>query len=250
MPGFVDHQWILRPIAAINAALLRRQVADPALRERLRPTDEVGCKRLLVSNDWYPTFTRPNVELVTDGIAQVTPTSIIGTDGVEREVDVIIFGTGFNANGFVAPMQVTGRDGLRLADAWDPLPQAYLGTAVSGFPNLFMLYGPNTNLGHNSITFMLERQIEYTVKAIGEMHARNLAAMELKQSAQDRFNKELQAGLAKTTWADPHCHSWYKNAKGHITQNWSSHTRDYAEGVKNVKWEDYTVRERKPMAAE
>jgi hypothetical protein len=128
-----------------------------------------------------------------------------------------------------------------LRDAWAESPEAYLGITTANFPNLFILYGPNTNLGHNSITYMLERQAEYVVKALSELQERKLASMDVKKSAQDRFQKELQTALAKTTWADPHCQSWYKNATGHITQNWSSHTRDYAAATSEVKWDDYVL---------
>jgi cation diffusion facilitator CzcD-associated flavoprotein CzcO len=121
---------------------------------------------------------------------------------------------------------------------------------VANFPNMFVLCGPNRNLGHNSITFMLERQVEYTVKALTELHARGGAAMDVTESAQTRFNKALQADLAKPTWADPHCRSWYKNEHGDITQNWSSHTRDYANATERVEWGDYAVRPRQPLAAE
>jgi cation diffusion facilitator CzcD-associated flavoprotein CzcO len=134
---------------------------------------------------------------------------------------------------------VTGRAGIPLSEIWKDGPEAYLGIAVSGFPNLFMLYGPNTNLGHNSITFMHERQSEYITQALVEMQRRNLCAMEPSREAQDRFNRELQEALAARTWADPGCNSWYKNASGRNIQNWSSHTRDYAAATKVVNFDHY-----------
>jgi len=191
-----------------------------------------------------------NVTLETGAIARITSKGIETKDGAKHDVDVIVYATGFETTGWHWSVDVVGKGGVHLRDAWADKPQAYLGITTAGFPNLFILYGPNTNLGHNSITFMLERQVEYVAKAIAAMRERNLAAVELKQAAQDRFNRELQTALAKTTWADPHCRSWYKNADGHITQNWSSHTRDYAKAAESVKWEDYVVRERAPMAAE
>ena len=120
--------------------------------------------------------------------------------------------------------------------------EAYLGISVADFPNFFMIYGPNTNLGHNTITFMIERQAEYVIKCLEAMRARNLASIEITKAAQDRFNRDLQARLAKTTWADPHCASWYKTADGHITQNWAGHTREYRQATENVAWDDYSVR--------
>jgi cation diffusion facilitator CzcD-associated flavoprotein CzcO len=139
-------------------------------------------------------------------------------------------------------VSVTGSRGIALNDAWKDGPESYLGITAAGFPNLFMLYGPNTNLGHNSITFMLERQSEYIVQALTGMQQRGVRAMEPSRDAQNRFNGETQAALARTTWADPACSSWYKNAAGRITQNWSSHTRDYAAVTKQVNFDDYVVR--------
>ena len=250
-PGFVDHRWLLRPIAAANAALLRRQVADPVLREQLRPTDEIGCKRLLVSNDWYPTFTRPNVELVTDGVAQVTETSIIGRDGIEREVDVIVFGTGFNANGFVAPMQVTGRSGANLADVWDPLPQAYLGTAVSGFPNLFMLYGPNTNMGAGSAIFLLESQMRHVAQAVGLLRRTRGRSLEVRPEAQVAFNQEMRDRLARSVW-ESGCSNWYVDEQGHDTSNWPGTMTEFRRRSAKVSLDDYRLElapvEQRPLA--
>jgi len=229
---------------------LAEQVPDPQLRKKLTPDYPIGCKRILIADDFYPALMRDNVVLETDAIARITPKGIETKSGTKHDVDVIVYATGFETTGWQWSVDVVGKGGVHLRDAWAETPQAYLGITAAKFPNMFILYGPNTNLGHNSITFMLERQVEYTVKAIGAMHERNLAAMEVKQAAQDHFNRELQAALAKTTWADPHCRSWYKNAQGHITQNWSSHTRDYAKAVESVKWDDYAVRQRAPVAAE
>jgi hypothetical protein len=187
---------------------------------------------------------RPNVTLQTAGIARITPNGIETNDGTRVDVDVIIYATGFETTGWHWSLDVIGRGGKHLSELWADAPNAYLGITSAQFPNMFVLYGPNTNLGHNSITFMLERQAEYLVQALSTLRERNLAAMDVKQSAQDAFNEELQAALGKTTWADPSCHSWYKNAQGHITQNWSSNTRAYAALTAHVQWDDYTVRER------
>ena len=221
---------------------LEEQVSDPGLRKKLTPDYPIGCKRILYTDDYYPALMRPNVALETGAIARITPKGIETQDGKLHDFDVIVYATGFETTGWHWSVDVVGKGGRRLNDEWAESPQAYLGISVAKFPNMFVLYGPNTNLGHNSITFMLERQVEYTVKALSEMKVRNIAAMEVTQQAQERFNRELQEALNKTTWADPHCRSWYKNAQGHITQNWSSHTRDYAAATEKVKWEDYTVR--------
>lgn len=229
---------------------LAEQVPDPELRKKLTPDYPIGCKRVLIADDIYPALTRENVTLETGAIARITPKGIETKDGTKHDVDVIVYATGFETTGWHWSVDVVGKNGKRLNDQWKDRPQAYLGISVANFPNMFVLYGPNTNLGHNSITFMLERQVEYTVKALTELHARGAAAMDVTEAAQTRFNKTLQADLAKTTWADPHCRSWYKNEHGDITQNWSSHTRDYAKATEQVDWADYTVRPRQPLAAE
>lgn len=221
---------------------LEEQVNDPVLRKKLTPDYPIGCKRILYTDDYYPALMRPNVALETGAIARITPKGIETQDGKLHDFDFIVYATGFETTGWHWTVDVVGKGGRRLNDEWAESPQAYLGISVAKFPNMFVLYGPNTNLGHNSITFMLERQVEYTVKAVSEMKVRNVAAMEVTQQAQERFNRGLQEALSKTTWADPHCRSWYKNAQGHITQNWSSHTRDYAAATAKVKWEDYAVR--------
>ena len=139
-------------------------------------------------------------------------------------------------------VDVVGKGGRHLRDEWAETPQAYLGISVAHFPNMFVLYGPNTNLGHNSITLMLEHQVGFAVNALKGLRDTNKAAMDVTVPAQVRFNRDLQAALGKTTWADPSCHSWYKNDKGHITQNWSSSVRDYMAATAKVAWEDFDVR--------
>ncbi len=220
---------------------LAEQVPDAVLRAQLTPDYPIGCKRILIADDYFPALMRPNVTLQTDAIARITPRGIETRNGTCIDVDVIIYATGFETTGWHWSLDVVGRDGKHLRELWADAPQAYLGITSAQFPNLFMLYGPNTNLGHNSITLMLESQAGYIAQALTTLRERKLAAMEVRQAAQDAFNQELQAALAKTTWADPQCLSWYKNAEGRITQNWSSHTRDYAAVTAQVKWEDYLL---------
>jgi cation diffusion facilitator CzcD-associated flavoprotein CzcO len=218
---------------------LHAQVADPELRKILTPDYPIGCKRVLIVDDFYPALQRDNVSLVTEGIDRITPTGVVTKDGVEHPCDVIVWATGFETTGWHWSMEVIGKNGVRLQEIWKESPEAYLGIATAGFPNMFMLYGPNTNLGHNTITFMIEQQVGYTVDALKKMTAQGLKALEVKPDAQARFNAELQAKLAGTVWADPHCHSWYKTADGRITQNWGWHTREYAKRTKEVALEDY-----------
>ncbi len=220
---------------------LAAQVADPEMRKKLTPDYPIGCKRVLIVDDFYPALQRPNVSLVTDGIERITETGVRTKDGKEHPADVIVYATGFETTGWHWSMDVTGKSGKSLNETWKDAPEAYLGITVADFPNMFMLYGPNTNLGHNTITFMIEQQVGYAVRALSEMRAKKQAAIEVTRAAQERFNKKLQADLQHTTWADPGCMSWYKTADGRITQNWSSHTRDYAKATASVAWGDYAV---------
>lgn len=221
---------------------LHMQVSDPELRRKLTPDYPIGCKRVLFADDYYPALTRENVSLVTDRIDRIVPEGVVTKDGVTRKADVLVYATGFETTGWHLSVDITGRNGLKLSEAWKKGAEAYLGIAVANFPNLFLIYGPNTNLGHNTITFMIERQAEYIVQCMKAMQARDLSAIEVTKAAQDRFNRDLQARLAKTTWADPGCNSWYKTADGHITQNWGGDTREYRRATQNVEWSDYIVR--------
>jgi len=221
---------------------LEAQVADPELRRKLTPGYPIGCKRILFADDYYPTLQLPHVALETAEIGCITPEGVQMRDGTEHPLDVLVYATGFETTGWHWSMNIAGRGATTLGETWKEGPEAYLGITVAGFPNLFMIYGPNTNLGHNSITFMIERQCEYIVQAVQQTEQRGLAAIEPSRAAQDRYNAGLQQGLARTTWADPRCHSWYKNAAGRNTQNWSSHTRDYAAATKTVNFDDYQVR--------
>jgi cation diffusion facilitator CzcD-associated flavoprotein CzcO len=230
---------------------LDKQVADAALRKTLTPDYPVGARRILFCDDYYPTLQMPHVELVTDAITRVVPEGVVTADGRTHACDVLVYATGFETTGWHWSMDVVGRGGVRLADAWREGPEAYLGITTAGFPNMFMTYGPNTNLGHNSITFMIERQTEYIVKAMEGLSARGLRAMDVRRDVQDAFNAELQDKLAKTSWADPAAGSWYKNAKGKITQNWSGSCEDYRAAVSDVAWEAYeTVPAAASVAAE
>lgn len=218
---------------------LEEQVEDPALRAKLTPDYPVGCKRILISDDYYPALQRDNVELETGPIARIQSNGVEMQDGSLHACDILVFATGFETTGWNWSVDVVGSDGVHLNDAWSQAPQAYKGVTVNGFPNFFVLYGPNTNLGHNSIIYMLERQVEYAVKVTDAMADANYQAFEPTKTAQDSFNADLQRRLAETVWADPTCSSWYKNDEGLITQNWCGSTQDYADEVANVVMEDY-----------
>jgi len=205
---------------------LRRQVQDPALRAKLVPDYPIGAKRVLFNDDYYPTLNRANVRLVTGGVERLEPDGVVARDGKLVPADVIVYATGFHATDFLAPMAITGTGGRDLREEWRGGAHAYLGVTVSGFPNLFMLYGPNTNLGHNSILVMIEAQAGYILDVIRQMDARGLRRLEVKREVMDEYNRALQLDLAKSVWAADK-HSWYKLADGTITNNWPHSTIRY-----------------------
>jgi cation diffusion facilitator CzcD-associated flavoprotein CzcO len=216
-------QWL----ATIKSkAHLRRQVKDPALRARLTPDYPIGAKRVLFNDDYYPTLNRANVRLSTDGVERIEPAGVRTRTGELVDADVIIYATGFHATDFLAPMAITGSGGRDLRDEWKGGAHAYLGVTVSGFPNLFMLYGPNTNLGHNSILVMIEAQVGYVIDAIRKLDARGARRLDVKRAVMDEYNRWLQRDLAKSVWAADK-QSWYKLADGTITNNWPHSTIRY-----------------------
>lgn len=237
-------QWTPEGRAAyevIAANHINKQIPDPELRERLTPDYPIGCRRILISDDYFPALLQDNVDLVTAHIAAIEPNGIRTKDDAFHALDMIVFATGFETTGWRWSVDVEGRDGQHLNQVWKDAPEAYLGITVADFPNLFVLYGPNTNLGHSAITFMLERQVEYVIRALEGLEAEGAAAMVPMRAAQDRFNQQLQTDLDTTVWADAACNSWYKNEQGKITQNWSANTREYAKAVAEVKLEDYEL---------
>lgn len=224
--GFVVEPRLMKLGERYGRKYLRESVRDPALREKLVPSYTMGCKRVLPTNDWYPALQRPNVEVVTERIAEVRPRGIVTRDGVEREVDAIVLATGFEAAEQVAPFEVRGRGGRELDDVWRDGAEAYLGTTVAGFPNLFLLVGPNTGLGHTSMVFIIESQIAYVLDAVRTMRARRLKSVEVRPEVQARYNADLQRRLGDTVWMSG-CMSWYLTRTGKNTTLWPGFTFEY-----------------------
>jgi cation diffusion facilitator CzcD-associated flavoprotein CzcO len=220
---------------------LKDSIEDPDLRARLTPDYVMGCKRLLFSDEWYPALTQPNVELVTDGLAEVRPHSIVTVDGREREVDTIIFGTGFKATDRPFAGRVHGSGGLALADAWRDGMSAYLGTTVSGFPNLFLLLGPNTTLGHSSMTLMIEAQVRYVLGALRKLDRKGLASVDVLPQAQAAWASEVQARLDGTVWNAGGCSSWYRDPTGRNTTIWPTYTWRFRRQAKRFDLGAYDV---------
>ncbi|MFI0019689.1 MULTISPECIES: flavin-containing monooxygenase [Streptomyces griseus group] len=203
---------------------LKKSVPDEALRARLTPDYVLACKRLLFSNTYYPAIQQPNVELVTDGIAKVTADAVVTADGRERPVDTIVLGTGFEAVRRPIAERVFGRDGAGLKDTWNEGMSALRGTGVAGFPNLFMLLGPNTTLGHSSQVIMIEAQIAYLLDALKTMDERGLAAVEPLPEAQRAYNDKLDQRLDGTVWNAGNCRSWYLDEHGRNPSIWPTYT--------------------------
>jgi len=218
---------------------LARQVPDPALRARLTPDYRLGCKRVLISNDYYPALQRPNVDLVTDAIAQVEPTGLRTTDGTLHELDTIIYGTGFRVTDYIASMQIRGRAGVDLNDVWRSSVRSYLGITVSGFPNLFLMMGPHTGLGHNSMVFMIEAQVHYAVEAIKAIRARRIDELEVRPEVERAFGEEMRRKHTQGVWASG-CNSWYQAPDGEVLL-WPSLTLSYWMRTRTVRLSDYTV---------
>ena len=228
---------------------LETQVPDAELRARLTPDYKPGCKRLLPSNDWYPALSQPNVDVVTEKIIEVRPHAVVTADGVEHEVDTIIFGTGFRVTDNPVMERVRGADGLSLAEHWaDGGMRAYLGTTVDRFPNFFMLAGPNTGIGHTSLVVMLEAQLRYVVDAIRTADAAGAGAVEVRRTAIERFNRQVQRKAAKTVWNTGGCASWYLDDHGRNTVLWPDYTFRFVRRTRRFDAGAYELTARTPSA--
>ncbi|WP_327147284.1 flavin-containing monooxygenase [Nocardia sp. NBC_01329] len=237
--GLVELPIIGRLVSRIAARNLRENVDDPALRAELTPDYPIACKRTLFSSDYYPALTQPNVEVTTSGITEITPQGVRTADGTLHEADVIIYGTGFKGTEFLWPMRITGRGGRELADVWSAGAHAYYGMAVPDFPNLFMVYGPNTNLGVGSIIYMIESQSRYIRQAVQLLGDNPGHTLEVRSDTERAFNDALQKRLERTPWN--FCSSWYRNAAGKITNNWPGTVTRYRRRVRTLDPRDYTL---------
>jgi cation diffusion facilitator CzcD-associated flavoprotein CzcO len=246
--GFVLSQRLLAVPMAMWRRQLDAQVADPVLRAACVPDYVMGCKRVLFSNDWYPALARPDVELITTPIECIEAGGVVTAGGTARPAEVIIYGTGFDTTGFLTPMTVTGRDGRALNEAWRDAAGSYLGISVSGFPNFFMLYGPNTNLGGNSILYMLEGQIAYVRAALTALAAENLAWIDVRPEVQRAFSDWVDRASRATVW-ESGCHSWYTTAAGRNRNNWPDHTFLYRSRVRRFDLTRYRVMPPPPAPA-
>jgi cation diffusion facilitator CzcD-associated flavoprotein CzcO len=242
--GLAYRRWMMKLPERLARRHLRRQVGDPELRSKLTPDYTIGCKRILLSNDWYPALSKPNVDVVTEGVREVRESSVVTESGDEIELDTLIMGTGFRVTDFPAADNLRGREGRSLNEVWQGSPQAYLGTSIAGFPNLFMLLGPNTGLGHTSVVFMIEAQIAHVVRCLRTMEARDVQAVEVRPEVQRAFNDQLQQQLEGTVWNAGGCQSWYMDRNGRNTTIWPRFTWQFLRQARDFDPEEYTFRPR------
>jgi cation diffusion facilitator CzcD-associated flavoprotein CzcO len=241
---FVRNEGLRARAERLAAEHIRKAIKDPALRAKLEPSYRLGCKRILLSNTYYPALAQPNVEVVTDGIREVTARGIIANDGVERPVDAIVFGTGFDVHDYLGRLSVTGRDGEDLGARWAREgAKGYLGTVVSGFPNLFFLVGPNTGLGHNSILYMIECQARIVVECALRIARGERTTVEVREAVQRRYNDDIQRMLQDTVWNTGGCASWYLDAHGRNSTLWPGYCYEFKRATEAFSLEDCVVRE-------
>ncbi len=228
--AFVKNPGIMKKAEALALRHLRRQVTDPDLRARLTPSYRMGCKRILISNDYYPSLTQPNACLVTDGIREIREKSVLTGDGTSYEADTLIFGTGFHVSDFPVAQRIFDGHDVSLARRWSAKPArtAFRGTTTAGFPNLFVLTGPNTGLGHTSQVFMIEAQIRYVVSALAHARRHGIDQMDVRPAAQAAYDGTVQRKMRRTVWATGGCKSWYLDADGRNVALWPDFTWVYA----------------------
>ncbi len=222
--GLVYRPPLMNTVQKMAEGHLAKQVPDEALRAMLTPNYVIGCKRILPSNKWYPAITQPNVEVVPSGVTSFTPDGVLAADGSTREVDTVIFATGFHVTETAFATVVRGRGGVPLSEVWDGSPQAYRGATIPDFPNLFLLVGPNTGLGHNSVVFMIEAQLNYLMGALEAMERRGAGRIEVRRDAYDAYNEHVQARLDRTVWNTGGCASWYIDRNGRNSTIWPDFT--------------------------
>ncbi|HEY3960144.1 MAG TPA: NAD(P)/FAD-dependent oxidoreductase [Solirubrobacteraceae bacterium] len=248
--GLAKEPRLMRLLERVAKKNLARQVPDPALRAKLKPSFRLGCKRILFTDQYLPALTKPNVEVVSSPIREVRPRSIVTADGAERAVDTIIFGTGFHVTDQPLIDRLRGRDGRLLAEHWDGTMSAFNGTTITGFPNLFVLLGPYTGLGHTSIVIMIEAQIEYIMKALDVIDTHRGAAIDVRPQAQRAFVAEMGRMAEGTVWTAGGCKSWYLDSHGNASTLWPDFTFRFRSRTKRFDTCDYELIPRTPSSGD
>jgi cation diffusion facilitator CzcD-associated flavoprotein CzcO len=239
--GFAVDPRLMVPLQALARKHLANQVTDPGLRAKLTPDYTIGCKRILLSSDYYPALQRPDVELVTDGIKEITPSGVLSADGSVHEADVLIYATGFRVVDSATELNVTGRGGIKLADAWQDGVEAYHGVTVAGFPNFFLLLGPNTGLGHTSVVFMIETQVQHVLSCLRILAKEKASTIEVQAPALRRYNDALQRRLNRAVWSAGGCRSWYLDEAGVNRAIWPGFSFEYWARTRRARRADYNV---------
>ncbi|HEV8558593.1 MAG TPA: NAD(P)/FAD-dependent oxidoreductase [Actinophytocola sp.] len=237
--GLKSDNAITRSVDLLARAMRRRQIKDPVLRAKLTPDYPAGCKRVLFASNYYPALTQPNVSVETNPVKEITPTGVRTAGGAHHAADVIIYATGFRTTEFLGPMKVLGLAGRDLRDIWSGGARAYYGIAVPGFPNMFLMYGPNTNLGCGSIIYMLERQARYIRQAVQHLAATGSSSVDVRSEVADRFDEEVQRRLGHSVWSL--CRSWYREPTGRISTNWPGLVSEYHRRTRTLDPSDYRV---------
>jgi len=236
--GFVVNPKLMAPLEQMGRRHIERQITDPGLRAAVTPDYTIGCKRILLSSDYYPALQRPNVDLITDDITGLTQTAVLTADGTAHEADVIIYATGFKVIESVAPLNVAGRDGRKLTP--DTL-EAYQGITLAGFPNFFMLLGPNTGLGHTSVVFMIESQIHHIMSCLRRLAREQADTIEVREPVLRHYNRELQRRLRRAVWSEGGCRSYYLDAEGVNRALWPGFTFEYWARTRRARRSAYIV---------
>jgi cation diffusion facilitator CzcD-associated flavoprotein CzcO len=232
-----------RVIEKAAAKYREAEVPDDALRAKLVPDYPIGCKRILAVSDYFSTLVRDDVDVVDSPIERLTADALVTADGVHHPIDTLILATGFESTSFLAPLEIVGRGDQKLEEVWHDGAEAYLGLTVAGFPNLFMLYGPNTNLGHNSIVFMIECQIGYVRQCVQELISADLAFLDVRRPVMDAYNRAVQRRMRQTVW-EAGCQSWYKTESGKVTNNWPTFTIEYWLATRHPRFSVFEARRR------
>lgn len=234
------HRWLLPAFRAMGRRQITSAIADPELRRKLMPGDEIGCKRVMLTDDWYPALAKPNIEVVSERIDMVTPAGICDAAGRERPADAIVLATGFASHDFVAPMEIHGRGGRSLSEEWGEVPRAYLGLSVPDFPNMFLLYGPNTNGGSGSVIFTIEAGVGHLLAALRELDLAEANRIEVRRDAAERFDAELRATLAGTVWHSG-CTNWYVDENGNDPSQWPWTWSSYRRRTARIEPDAYAL---------
>jgi cation diffusion facilitator CzcD-associated flavoprotein CzcO len=237
--GFVVNPSIMKLGGKLVIRHLNKSVKDPELRKKLTPNFILGCKRILLSNEYYPALEKPNVSVVTEHIKEINKTGVLTQDGAQHNVDAIVLATGFQAAEGVSRFDVKGKGGLDLNEAWRDGAEAYLGTSIAGFPNMFLVVGPNTGLGHSSMLLMIEAQVGYIMQCLKLMREKNAKSADVKKDVEKKYNEQLQSELAKTVWQSGKCMSWYQNKNGKNVALWPGFTFTFMQKTKKFEAEKY-----------